>query len=43
MAPMITAAILAQQHDLEPELSGVTLGLGILLSFLTVPLISALV
>ena len=43
MAPMITAAILAQQHDLEPELSGVTLGLGILLSFLTVPLVSALV
>lgn len=42
MAPMISAAILAQQHDLEPELAGVTLGLGILLSFATVPLVNAL-
>lgn len=42
MAPMISAAILAQQHDLEPGLSGATLGLGILLSFATVPLVNAL-
>jgi predicted permease len=38
MAPMISAAILASQHDLEPDLANTVLGAGILLSFLTVPL-----
>ena len=38
MAPMISAAILASQHDLEPDLANTILGAGILLSFLTVPL-----
>ena len=38
MAPMISAAILADQNDLEPQLANTVLGVGILLSFLTVPL-----
>jgi predicted permease len=38
MAPMISGAILAQQNRLEPALANAVLGLGILLSFLTVPL-----
>jgi predicted permease len=42
MAPMVTAAILADQSDLEPELANIILGLGILLSFGTVPLIGML-
>jgi len=37
MAPMISAAILAQQHDLEPELARTVLGIGILLSLASVP------
>jgi predicted permease len=37
MAPMFTAAILARQHDFEPELTDTVLSLGLLLSFLTVP------
>lgn len=40
MAPMISAAILADQHDLEPQLANTVLGTGILLSFLTVPWVS---
>jgi predicted permease len=39
MAPMISAAILAAQNDLEPDLANTILGAGILLSFLTVPLV----
>jgi hypothetical protein len=39
---MVTAAILADQSDLEPELANIILGLGILLSFGTVPLIGML-
>ena len=39
MAPMISAGILAAQNDLEPELANTVLGAGILLSFLTVPLV----
>jgi malate permease and related proteins len=39
MAPMISAAILAGQNDLEPDLANTVLGAGILLSFVTVPLI----
>lgn len=38
MAPMISAAILAEQADLDPELANMMVGLGILLSFITVPL-----
>lgn len=37
MAPMISAAILADQYRLEPELAQAILGLGIILSLLTVP------
>ena len=42
MAPMISAAILADQYHLEPPLANTVLGLGILLSLLTVPLANAL-
>lgn len=36
MAPMITAAILAQSYNLHPRLAGSMLGLGVPLSFVTV-------
>jgi predicted permease len=42
MAPMISAAILADQHHLEPPLANTVLGLGILLSLVTIPLANAL-
>ena len=42
MAPMISAAILAEQHDLEPQLVNTALGIGIVLSLLTVPLVDYL-
>lgn len=38
MAPMASAAILADEYGLEPALSNTVLGIGILLSLLTVPL-----
>ncbi|HEY7641154.1 MAG TPA: AEC family transporter [Steroidobacteraceae bacterium] len=38
MAPMISATILAEQNDLEPQLANSVLGIGILVSLLTVPL-----
>jgi predicted permease len=38
MAPMISAAILAEQHNLEPQLANAVLGIGIVLSLVTVPL-----
>lgn len=38
MAPMITAAILASSHDLEPKLCNLFIGIGIPLSFLTLAL-----
>jgi predicted permease len=38
MAPMVTAAILAEQGELNPPLANMMVGLGILLSFITVPL-----
>ena len=38
MAPMISAAILADQYDLDPPLANTVLGFGILLSLLTIPL-----
>jgi predicted permease len=42
MAPMISAAILADQYGLEPPLANTVLGAGIVLSLLTVPLANAL-
>jgi predicted permease len=42
MAPMISAAILAEQHDLEPRLANLVLVIGLVLSFATVPAINAL-
>lgn len=38
MAPMISAAILADQHRLDPPLANTVLGCGILISLLSVPL-----
>lgn len=38
MAPMISAAILAEQNGLEPQLANTGLGIGIVLSLVTVPL-----
>lgn len=38
MAPMITAGILASDSKLDPELSSLMVGVGILLSLVTVPL-----
>lgn len=38
MAPMITAGIVAVDHDLNPRLVALLLGIGIPLSFLTLPL-----
>jgi hypothetical protein len=38
VAPMISAAILADQHGLEPALANAVLGAGILLSLATMPL-----
>jgi malate permease and related proteins len=42
MAPMISGAILAEQHRLEPALANKLLGAGILLSFLSVPVVDQL-
>jgi predicted permease len=38
MAPQIGAAIVAMEHDLDPPLVTLMTGVGILLSFLTLPL-----
>jgi len=40
MAPMITAGILAVQHDLDPPLANLVVSLGILLSLFSVPLLA---
>jgi len=37
MAPMIGAAIVATEHKLDPPLTTLMVGIGIPLSFLTVP------
>lgn len=37
MPPMITAAILASEHDLDPDLSTLMVAVGLPLSFLTLP------
>ena len=42
MAPMISAAILADQHDLDPPLANAILGAGIVLCLISVPLANAL-
>jgi predicted permease len=38
MAPMVSGAILASEHELDPELATLLVGVGIPLSFLTAPL-----
>jgi len=38
MAPMVSAAILADEYELEPTLANTVLGAGIVLSLLTIPL-----
>jgi malate permease and related proteins len=43
MAPMVTAALLAAEHDLDPELAVLMVGVGIPLSFATAPLLLSLV
>ncbi|MBJ6761615.1 AEC family transporter [Myxococcaceae bacterium JPH2] len=43
MAPMVTGAILAADHDLDPELAVLMVGVGIPLSFLTAPALLQLV
>jgi len=43
MAPMISAAIIADQYGLEPKLANTVLSVGILLSLATVPLANVLV
>jgi predicted permease len=43
MAPMISSAILAEQHRLEPEIANMALGAGIVISLAAVPLIDRLV
>ncbi len=37
MAPMIGASIVAMDHDLDPPLLTLMLGVGVALSFLTLP------
>jgi len=43
MAPMISAAILADQYNLEPRVANATLGVGILISLVTIPLLNLFV
>jgi predicted permease len=43
MAPMISSAILADQYGLEPRVANATLGVGILISLLTIPLLNLFV
>jgi malate permease and related proteins len=43
MAPMVSSAILADQYGLDPRVANATLGVGILISLLTVPLLNQLV
>ncbi|GAC1631663.1 MAG: hypothetical protein NVS9B10_25300 [Nevskia sp.] len=40
MAPMITAGIVAEQHGLDPPLANLVVGVGTLLSLVTIPLAS---
>jgi len=43
MAPMISSAILADQYKLEPRIANATLGVGILISLGTIPLLNLFV
>lgn len=38
MAPMVSAALLADQYDFDPPLANMMAGIGVVLSFITVPL-----
>jgi malate permease and related proteins len=40
MAPMVTAGIIAEQHNLDPPLANLIVSVGTLLSMITVPLVS---
>lgn len=42
MPPMITAGILCIEYDMDPDLAGLMLGLGIPISFITLPLMHSL-
>jgi predicted permease len=42
MAPMVSAAVLAEQHGLEPALANTVAAIGIIISFITVPLANGL-
>jgi predicted permease len=42
MAPMISAAVLAEQHGLEPALANTVAAIGVIVSFVTVPLANGL-
>jgi hypothetical protein len=42
MAPMISAAVLAERHRLEPEIANMALGAGAVISLVTVPAIDRL-
>lgn len=42
MAPMISATIVADQHDLDPALANTVLGIGIVASLITVPIANVL-
>jgi hypothetical protein len=39
---MISSAIIADQNNLDPKLANMVLGVGILVSFVSVPLIDSL-
>ena len=43
MAPMITGAIVATENNLDPTLSNLMVGIGIPLSFVTLPLVNRLI
>ena len=38
MPPMVTASIVASDHDLDPELGTAMVGVGLLVSLLSIPL-----
>lgn len=42
MAPMVTAGIIAEQHGLDPPLANLVVGVGTLLSLITIPVASLL-
>ena len=43
MAPQVTATLLAEQNELEPQLAVAILGIGIVSSFVTVPFVNYLI